>query len=274
MEKFLWDSQLSVFTLRGEDSRKFLHGQTTADIINAKEGSLFHSCWLNPVGNLKALLEIEISNETVSFILLAGDTKEVLDGLEKVIFISDKVEIFISHQIRRVQVISFDKSWKSTKPKWISLDDSYSQEYDKYKILNKENIMEWKIRQGFPSSLYELDGKINPLELGLTDLIDFSKGCFLGQETIAKVNNIGKLKYKLKFFMSDTLIDPGQAILAKIDNFNRVEKVGIATSAMPIDDLFIGLALIRNKFLSLDEIQLTDSIGKLKLSTPIGFNSI
>ena len=35
--------------------------------------------------------------------------------------------------------------------------------------------IEWKIRQGFPSSLYELDGKINPLELGIPDLIDFNK---------------------------------------------------------------------------------------------------
>ena len=36
MEKFIWDSQLPVFTLRGEDSRNFLHGQTTTDIINAR----------------------------------------------------------------------------------------------------------------------------------------------------------------------------------------------------------------------------------------------
>ena len=91
MENFLWDSQFPVFTLKGEDSRKFLHGQTTADIIKAKEGSLFHTCWLNPFGNLKALLEVNISNEIVSFILLAGDKREVLDGLDKVIFISDKV---------------------------------------------------------------------------------------------------------------------------------------------------------------------------------------
>ena len=130
MEKFLWDSQFQVFRLSGEDSKRFLHGQTTADIINAKEGNFFHSCWLTPVGKYKALLEIKISNNVVSFVVLSGDKNEVLDGLEKVIFISDKVEISLSKDIRRLQIISSDKSWKDTKPKWFSLDSDHSKEFD------------------------------------------------------------------------------------------------------------------------------------------------
>ncbi len=274
MKKFLWDSQLSVFTLTGEDSRKFLHGQTTANVINAPKGEFFHSCWLTPVGKLKALLEIKVSDENVSFVLLAGDKNEVLDGLEKVIFISDKVEIILSNKIRRIQVVNFDKSWKETQPKWLPLNSNFTPDLDNYTILNNEQIMEWKIRQGLPSSLYEVDGKNNPLELGLLDLIDFDKGCYLGQETIAKVKNIGRLKYQLKFFISENFFHPGEDLFNKADNEKGFERIGIVTSSMRKEDSFIGLALIRTKFLSFDNIDVYDNMGKISLSDPIGFENI
>ncbi len=274
MEKFLWDLQLSKFSLTGEDSRKFLHGQTTADVVNAKEGVIFHTCWLSPVGTLKALLEVKVSNEIVSFVLLAGDEKEVLEGLQKVIFISDKVQINISGKIRRVQEISFENSWKETKPKWLSIDSNFILEYDNYTILNKEQLIEWKIRQGFPNSRDELEGKNNPLELGLVDLIDFDKGCFLGQETMAKVKNIGQLKSKLKIFTSDTFIKPGNDLLQKANNERGFEKVGVVTSIIKKNNAFLGLALIRKKFFFEDHMELLNDCGMVKLSTPIGFNDI
>ena len=136
------------------------------------------------------------------------------------------------------------------------------------------NIFQWKIIQGFPNSIYELDGKNNPLELGLSDLIDFDKGCFLGQETLSKIRNVGQVKCKLKFFISDTLIQPGEDLLNKINNEKGYEKVGIVTSAISKDNKFIGLALIRKKFLALEQIELPNNSGKLTLLNPIGFNNI
>ena len=56
-----------------------------------------------------------------------AEKKEVIDGLEKVIFISDKVKINLSNEIRRVQVVSFDKSWKESNPKWLTLNSNLNQ---------------------------------------------------------------------------------------------------------------------------------------------------
>ena len=77
-----------------------------------------------------------------------------------------------------------------------------------------------------------------------------------------------------KFFISDILIKSGQDLLNKINNENGFEKVGFVSSSMSIDNKFIGLALIRKKFFSLDEIELLDDLGKVILLNPIGEKKI
>ena len=41
--------------------------------------------------------------------------------------------------------------------------------------MNTNDLQLWKINQAIPSLNSEINGKNNPLELGLTDLIDFNK---------------------------------------------------------------------------------------------------
>ena len=48
----------------------------------------------------------------------------------------------------------------------------------------------------------EINGKNNPLELGLKDLIDFNKGCYLGQETMSKIKNVSSLKQEIRIWKS------------------------------------------------------------------------
>ncbi|MEC8529550.1 MAG: chlorite dismutase family protein [Thermoproteota archaeon] len=57
-----------------------------------------------------------------------------------------------------------------------------------FKKINKEKLL-ISLKLIFPDKNFEkeINGKNNPLELGLQDLIDFNKGCYLGQETISKI---------------------------------------------------------------------------------------
>ena len=49
----------------------------------------------------------------------------------------------------------------------------------------------------------EINGKNNPLELGLQDLIDFNKGCYLGQETMSKIKNVSSLKQEIRIWKNN-----------------------------------------------------------------------
>jgi folate-binding protein YgfZ len=49
----------------------------------------------------------------------------------------------------------------------------------------------WRIRRGLPRMGMDFGTDALPAEAGLEAAIDFTKGCFLGQESVAKVRNLG-----------------------------------------------------------------------------------
>lgn len=55
----------------------------------------------------------------------------------------------------------------------------------------------WRIEQRIPWSPAELNESINPLEAGLTDRISFNKGCYVGQEVIARLDTYDKVQRHL-----------------------------------------------------------------------------
>lgn len=48
---------------------------------------------------------------------------------------------------------------------------------------------EARVRNGVPVAGAELTEQYNPFEAGLYDAVSLAKGCFMGQETLAKVYN-------------------------------------------------------------------------------------
>ncbi len=275
LETYLWDFSFPLFELKGVNSKKFLNGQTTADILSIQNQSLMRTCWLSPIGRLKAILEIKVIDDNLYFLVLSGKVDELIDGFQKVIFPADNVHIINSGKIRRVQEISIRKSWKETDTEWIFPNQLRPEKFNDLHLADDIIIEEWKIKQGFPSSSLEINGENNPFELGLGDLVNLEKGCYLGQETLSKLANVGRLKHQLRFFSTTQEINPGDALLIESEeNPNDVSKAGFITSSMKLSNsLTIGLALIRQKYISFKEIELIDHSQILKLQKPIGFSS-
>ena len=107
----------------------------------------------------------------------------------------------------------------------------------------------YRIERGLPVALNELNDEYNPLETGLDDLIDFDKGCYIGQEVIARLQTYNKVQKKLvglKF--SDPLEFNNGAIVIE----DNGEEVGKLTSYAISHKLKapIGLAYIRDSHLT------------------------
>ena len=66
-----------------------------------------------------------------------------------------------------------------------------------------------------------------PAEAGSERLIDLRKGCFLGQESVAKVRNLGHPSTILAHLRSEAVVGTGARVLA------AGEPVGWVTSAAP-----------------------------------------
>jgi tRNA-modifying protein YgfZ len=98
-----------------------------------------------------------------------------------------------------------------------------------------------RIQQGRPAPGLELTDDYNPLEAGLWQTISFSKGCYIGQETIARLNTYQGVKQQLWGIRLAAPVPQGSVIT--VDE----QKVGTLTSYAETEAGYFGLAYIRTK---------------------------
>ena len=98
-----------------------------------------------------------------------------------------------------------------------------------------------RIEQGRPMPDHELTDDYNPLEAGLWNTISFNKGCYIGQETIARLDTYNGVKQQLWGVQLNALAEPGTVVTI------ADEKVGKLTSVLETEKGAIGLAYIRTK---------------------------
>ena len=271
----IWDETFPAFLLKGDGTDAFLHGQTTADIFAQKQlKKIFLSCWLSTKGSLKALLEIRISNNMAEIVIISGEINSIIDGFESVIFPADKVNLEVLEPIRRIQKINNYQSWMESTPIWISHSDLIKNKISEYTKATKEELELWKIRQGIPGFNREINGETNPYELGLGDIIKLDKGCYLGQEAIARFFRSKSLKYQLRTWEAYGEVDDfciGEKLFNTNQDNELKKKVGVITSSIKIkDNLRTGLALIKNNFIDKD-IYFSEKDDAITLKKPISF---
>jgi folate-binding protein YgfZ len=69
--------------------------------------------------------------------------------------------------------------------------------YD-FNLVGADAYEAYRIAQGIPSAPSELNDSINPHEAGLLDMVSFTKGCYIGQEVIARLDSYNKVQKLLK----------------------------------------------------------------------------
>lgn len=69
-----------------------------------------------------------------------------------------------------------------------------------------------RIRCRAPMYGAEIDGAANPLELGLIDIVDFAKGCYVGQEVVARLDTYQKVQRRLVSVTSDHVLGRGDVL--------------------------------------------------------------
>lgn len=97
-----------------------------------------------------------------------------------------------------------------------------------------------RIRAGVPAAGRELSEAYIPLELGLWDEVSFTKGCYTGQEIIARMESRGKLAKTIAAVHLDA---PSES---PVDLLIDGRRAGILTSAVTAPDgIHYGIALLK-----------------------------
>ena len=272
---FIWDETFPSLILKGAGTSAFLHGQTTADVFaHEKLERIFMSCWLSTKGSLKALLEIRLSYDIAEVVIICGEISSIRDGFESVIFPADKVKLEVVKPIRRIQKINNSDSWKDSSSIWIGDNDLIVKEIVNCNKITQKEIEIWKIRQGIPRFGREINGQTNPYELGLGDTIKLDKGCYLGQEAIARFIRSKSLKCQLRYWEAygkSHDFEIGKKFFNTDQEQELKKKVGVITSSVMINDnLFNGLALINKNFID-NESCFSQNGEPIIMKKPISF---
>ena len=270
-KKIFWLEEFESFYVEGEGSRKFINGITTNNMN--LDVPFIQTCWLDPKGILRALLEIHFYNDKLLIVNIAGKNREIRDFFENMIFPSDKVSLSDNFSIFRLQEVEKNQNWRKSEPKIFIKENPKKYCVDnQIKLLKSSNLEEWKIWQAIPRLNSEIDGKNNPLELGLYDLIDFNKGCYLGQETMARLKRISSLKQEIRVW-SAYIHNQNFELNDKKIYFNENKKIitGTITSVLTLGSKkIIGLAMMKKNYLNQLEKFFNEELGSIKVEKSIG----
>jgi folate-binding protein YgfZ len=190
-----------------------------------------------------------------SFItLLCGDAANELNENTFKVVDADGILFFLSKL----------KDLNGNNKYWILADDDNSKKLIDYMISNKGpfnfNLIGdvtfdiHRIEKGIPADPNELNDSFNPHEAKLIDLVDFKKGCYIGQEVIARLDTFDKVQKYLMGVVFPESIETNERFTL-LDS--EQQEVGIITS--------LGYSLRMKKHIGLAYInrQFTDCGTKL-----------
>ena len=261
-----------LIRLDGPDTGRFLHGQTSAAIEGQQPGCWIPSCCITATGRLRALAEVLVDRDGAWLLLRGADGTALWQALERVLFPADRVQLGPVTAVRWITPLGdgCDALPQVADGSWIALEDGSGWLLGRQLVLlaNAElpawladraplPAMEqerWRIQQGVPAAPGEINDDTNPFEVGLADRVSLSKGCYVGQETLAKLATYDGVKQQLRrWFWRGTPgpVEPGTVLYgAKTGDASSSPRAGLITSSLALEDgLWIGLALVRRQSL-------------------------
>jgi folate-binding protein YgfZ len=122
----------------------------------------------------------------------------------------------------------------------------WEERHSEILILGQTSAETLRILGGIPKWGVELDAKVIPLEAGLGDTISYNKGCYLGQEIIARLDTLGTPRRLLCRLAVEGQIVPQKGARVEVDG----RSVGDIRSACrrPSDGAIVALAYLKRGF--------------------------
>jgi folate-binding protein YgfZ len=226
----------------GGDARAWLHDLVTADIASLTTGSARRSLILTPTGRIRA--DVQVIARGDGFLLLqAPDQPEPVERILAPYVLSSDVELDdVSDQVRAFAVLgggAADDGVESWTPSplgsgWAVAVAPGEADAIRDRLaatplteVSPPAIERWRIRRGIARMGADFGADALPAEAGLEGVIDFSKGCFLGQESVAKVRNLGHPPRAIVSVGSKAPLEVGMTVRAGEREVGEVTSVAV-----------------------------------------------
>jgi folate-binding protein YgfZ len=206
---------LGVLAFRGPDAARFLHGQLSADVENLPAGASQLAGLHNPQGRAVALLMLaRTSPEDILAVLPRELIPDVGALLQKFVFRSKvRIEEPPFHVIGAAAGAdphgSYAFAWGNRQLLLAPADRDLARSTDTARW-NLDDV-----RQGLPQVYAATREQFvaQMLNLDLLGAVSFDKGCYTGQEVIARAHYRGRVKRRLQRWLNEsgTTLKPGDS---------------------------------------------------------------
>jgi len=235
MDKIMRLDDLTSLKVSGSDATKFLHAQFTNDLANLAVDSWQYSGYCTPKGRLLAFMTIARIDENEYMLILPVEISEkILPRLRMFVMRDD---VTITSQIDHIRIIGIagnasaltdiaisdvgetGKVTKDGSSYLLTIDDGLSTNAERYiYIFDSDEINrfpqadssrnDWTlldIQAGIPAITAATEEAFVPqmVNLDLIGAVNFKKGCYPGQEIVARVHYLGKIKQRMFIVKSE-----------------------------------------------------------------------
>ena len=268
-----------VFKLQGLDSLQFLQGQTTADLKLVPNNCFTINTRLTRTGQIEASFYTAIFDGCFYIIIHQNISQYLISELEKFIIMEDveieEIDTLVSFSLNPIDFKNSDTSYFRGLIFGVEGYIFWNQEVDQDNTYFELN----EVKELFSLNGYHDIEKVDYSDKKLINetifndtAISYSKGCFLGSETVSKINNGRGGAYFPVMLISHKNIS--NINLSNKDIFINKSKVGTVISIVQLETETIFLVNLFRQFrvenLEMD-IELDDvSYGCTMKSHPYG----
>ena len=269
-------SSRAMWRMTGGDRVRYLNGQVTNDVRKATAQEAVYACVTNAKGRIDGDLFIHAGPGDALVLDAEPGLRESLSArLEKYVVADDVVIEDATGRWRLLHVFGVaaqdlaqaSASLSSEKNRVVRNSRYGAAGYDLWvdgaepapvfpvPELTPGEAEVWRICRGIPRWPQELNPEAFPQEAGLESrAMDFSKGCYIGQEVLSRIKTTGRMPRKLvRFQVQDPAFRAGASGTAGsswclwVRSADGLKEAGAVTSACvhPVLDRVIGLAYVR-----------------------------
>lgn len=242
-----------LLSVGGSDARAWLHDLVTADVASLEPGTARRSLVLSPTGRIRADLHVTVHGD--GFLLLqAPDQPDAAETILAPYVLSSNVELVDASSGLAAFAVLGGFAAEDGASVWtpsplgvgagvvVAAGEPARRLHRALAVdlveAHPEALEAWRIHRGIARMGADFGTDSLPSEAGLEGTIDFTKGCFLGQESVAKVRNLGHPPRAILAVRSGSPLEAGMPVLA------GDRAVGEVTS-VAADDPGLGIVRVR-----------------------------
>jgi len=206
---------LSVIRLSGADAVDFLHNQVSADVMALAQGESTFACYCEPKGRVLALMLVSRDGDDLYVVMAASLLAKIATRLRMYV-LRAKVDIEILDSCI-VSGVHSGEALSPTPVSVVAVPDSDDQLIitigETAPTADSAPLNAWKVaelRRGITWLCPETSGQFLPQMLGYDSLgaVNFRKGCYPGQEIVARTHYLGKVKRHPRLLCTTAVICP------------------------------------------------------------------